>query len=880
MNKGIIISALTLLLAGCGGSSNESHTAVADYDLDGVVDSEDAFPKNKNESRDTDLDGIGNNSDTDDDGDGVLDIDDAFPLDSSETLDTDLDGIGNNSDTDDDGDGVPDIDDAFPLDSSETLDTDLDGIGNNSDTDDDEDGVLDVDDAFPLDSSEILDTDLDGIGNNNDTDDDGDGVLDIDDAFPLDSTETLDSDSDGVGDNADIEPFNPLVPDDQTDTDGDGATDYVEKNISLTNPNLRDSDSDGMWDGYEIKYDLAPLSSTDNTRDNDADGYTNLQEFYADSNPNQFSERPRVTSWLSTHANPQKNNFVNIESDNGNFQPLWNIAHPMIGSNTHIITNNDLYYVYIDDTDSYKVIEAYSINDNSLLWRSDSIWGIGHVQLIKEDKLIMSGGFQVDKFEWQTKNYFLDAIRGNVLGTSITFYESSHGDFIYKTISDDKFTYKRIGNYPGWFLISETGAEEVDELNIGWPTGYLEYSQTGSIGSYSNLVLNYKMDTGLNEVVNIDPHLLKATWKTELPESVNIYSAAIAEGRIYYTNGQNILVLDESTGEQLANWPVSNEGSLNSNIALTNNVLFVGDLYSTYALSIDNGKVIWQTSVSGKLSLSKNGELLINTSTEIRAFAVAIHDADDDNVPDEWEKQSGFDYNNPNDMDGDVDKDGLINRLEYLYKTNPFAADTDNDGVNDGDEIKFNTSPLESDTDKDGLSDYAEIFTYLTQPTLSDSDRDGFSDYDEVLLFNSNPNDSAQIPAPIDKFEINFDNDMLSPHWSNNYGWEIVGSENKYLSHSTFIKTGEPAKISYRNYFTQGILSLDATSNRYAEVVVQIDGKNISSFVIVPYSSSKVINIPVPAGLHDLTLKSYHLVDMSNGEKNYVHIDNLRFLAD
>ena len=40
---------------------------------------------------DTDLDGIGNNADTDDDNDGVLDDEDAFPLDASESVDTDLD---------------------------------------------------------------------------------------------------------------------------------------------------------------------------------------------------------------------------------------------------------------------------------------------------------------------------------------------------------------------------------------------------------------------------------------------------------------------------------------------------------------------------------------------------------------------------------------------------------------------------------------------------------------------------------------------------------------------------------------------------------------------------------------------------------------------
>ena len=43
---------------------------------------------------------------------------------TGESLDTDWDGIGNNTDTDDDNDGVEDLEDAFPLDANESLDTD------------------------------------------------------------------------------------------------------------------------------------------------------------------------------------------------------------------------------------------------------------------------------------------------------------------------------------------------------------------------------------------------------------------------------------------------------------------------------------------------------------------------------------------------------------------------------------------------------------------------------------------------------------------------------------------------------------------------------------------------------------------------------------
>jgi hypothetical protein len=219
-------------------------TILLDTDGDGVTNEFDAFPLDPLEALDTDLDGIGNNADSDDDGDGVADNSDAFPLDSSESLDTDSDGTGNNEDTDDDGDGVVDGSDVFPLDSTETLDTDSDGTGNNADTDDDGDGVSDENDALPLDPTN--DTDSDGVANN----------IDI---FPLDPTETTDIDFDGVGDNSDVYPNNSLY--------------------------AFDSDSDGMPDAWESLYGLDLNDPSDASSDLDNDGVTALEEFLAGTIP-------------------------------------------------------------------------------------------------------------------------------------------------------------------------------------------------------------------------------------------------------------------------------------------------------------------------------------------------------------------------------------------------------------------------------------------------------------------------------------------------------------------------------------------------------------------------------------------------------------------
>ena len=122
-------------------------------------------------------------SQPDTDGDSFVDPVDDLPNDPDEWRDTDKDGIGNNSDPDDDNDNVDDEVDAFPLDSTESTDSDDDGVGDNSD-------------LFPQDPEETVDTDGDGVGDNGDL-------------FPLDPEETVDPDGDGVGDNGDLFPTGP-----------------------------------------------------------------------------------------------------------------------------------------------------------------------------------------------------------------------------------------------------------------------------------------------------------------------------------------------------------------------------------------------------------------------------------------------------------------------------------------------------------------------------------------------------------------------------------------------------------------------------------------------------------------------------------------------
>lgn len=167
-----------------------------DFDGDGVSDSNDMCP-------DTPVDEVADSngcsaSQRDSDGDGVVDAEDAFPNDPNETIDTDLDGIGDNADLDDDNDGWADLDEqscnSDPLNTlSVPLDTDSDHQCDLVDNDDDGDGVADaVDQCLTADLQLSSDFDGDGCDDaDEDSDDDNDGKADDVDQCPNTSLGSL-----------------------------------------------------------------------------------------------------------------------------------------------------------------------------------------------------------------------------------------------------------------------------------------------------------------------------------------------------------------------------------------------------------------------------------------------------------------------------------------------------------------------------------------------------------------------------------------------------------------------------------------------------------------------------------------------------------------
>ena len=109
--------------------------------------------------------------------------------------------------------------------------------------------------------------------------------------------------------------------------------------------------------------------------------------------------------------------------------------------------------------------------------------------------------------------------------------------------------------------------------------------------------------------------------------------------------------------------------------------------------------------------------------------------------------------------DMDSDGDGLADKVEPQYGTDPYDPDTDKDQLFDGPEVlQHKTNPLNPDSDMDGLKDGAEVLTYKTDPLNPDTDNGGVSDGHEVIEDDTNPLDPSD-DLQLFSLNIEFDYD-------------------------------------------------------------------------------------------------------------------------
>jgi len=82
----------------------------------------------------------------------------------------------------------------------------------------------------------------------------------------------------------------------------------------------------------------------------------------------------------------------------------------------------------------------------------------------------------------------------------------------------------------------------------------------------------------------------------------------------------------------------------------------------------------------------------ISLTREFGFYNLAATDADDDGLPDEWEREQSPTCGNQLQSTGDPDDDAVPNLQEWKTGTDPFDSDSDHDGVLDIEELRDGTT--------------------------------------------------------------------------------------------------------------------------------------------------------------------------------------------
>lgn len=119
-------------------------------------------------------------------------------------------------------------------------------------------------------------------------------------------------------------------------------------------------------------------------------------------------------------------------------------------------------------------------------------------------------------------------------------------------------------------------------------------------------------------------------------------------------------------------------------------------------------------------------------------------------MPNTWEKKYHLNVNSAKDAKKDLDDDGLTNREEFKYHTNPRREDTDRDTMDDGFEVENGLNPnLRSDGARDNDGDsVSNAKEYYDGTDINDA-----TNFDECSLADQSGVDQSFCDSSDDTFD-------------------------------------------------------------------------------------------------------------------------------
>jgi len=774
----------------------------------------------------------------DTDGDGTADGSDPFPLDETEWRDTDNDGVGDNTDNDDDDDGYLDNEDALPLDPTEWLDTDGDGIGNNADNDDDNDGILDADDPNPL-----VPDDVGGAE---------------DDPSVLFGTITENRTLQPLPDD---QPYTVMgqvrINSGVTLTLSPGVTVRTLNSFGDTINRLVVANGGELLAEDEVTFENVPIffeMLSEGTISNSTlrDSFVVLNNSSPTITDNLFD----FVSFGSTVNVPVMMENVGEGSSptiSGNtFTRDATVAIGLRGSTAETVT-----LTRYDDISRYLLFETVRVSPGGLLVVEPDVTigsaGEEVFDLLIEGALAAEGTGKASDSDLSDnvvfdgapvvfmpvstgtlyQSVFIDSpvimnaaspsitncffaldAQGETTSASFPIFMSNLGQGCDPEVSGNEFssaTYKLIGT---------GGTATTDALLVGTDDlstyaliemGAVARGATLSVGSGVQI---RGMEGAEDAALVVNGALNASTAEfTSLPILFSPFSDGLVTGCTFYTSAITVdfasPVFTEcifSTSGSFQAITVENDGTPQINNSDFAGMMSYG-VRSTNTRAMVNAEYNWWGAASGPSFAGPGSGVSVTVGVDYSPwldepnssllvddfdndYIVDFYDDDDDNdgIPDATDTMPydtdndgldndadpdddndgtddgddifPFDTDNdgiPNGYDLDADNDGLSDEMEILFGTDILVADTDDDGLTDLEEFLAGTdpektdsdgdgladgldaAPLAADGDGDGLTDGDEVQIYGTDPSRADSDGDGLGDYEELFMYDTDP---------------------------------------------------------------------------------------------------------------------------------------------
>ena len=626
-------------------------------------------------------------------------------------------------------------------------------------------------------------------------DNDGDGMLDaVEDRIGLDYTDASDAAADPDGDGlTNAQEYQYFTSRNDPDSDSDGLTDGEEVLVHSTNPNYFDSDRDSMDDKWEVEHSLDPnVRNADQDPDND--GFTNLDEFRANTDPNDANSSPNrsFTVFYSFDDGLLPSQFSNDQQEAGR----WNVqragnqgylkANASVGQTAKIRLNGQFASDYL--MFDYK---ATMSNGSELFFEyPGSSKRLNNHQATDGWKRVMvriPTGYSQLRWVYRNGNAVdSDILVDNILVTGRgdehdydqdgmpDFWEYEQGlkpfDASDATQDLDNDGLTNLSEYQNGVDANDPdsdsdGINDGDEVNL-YGT-HPDRQDSDSDGLDDNVEISLGLDPTIrNSDVDSDADgvsdEIEYYFGTDFhnanskPEDLDFYQYTFEDGQ---------LIPSFSWQDNDVDWLIVQDPDNPSNNVLTheiNDAIYNNQLQWRSPFGL--GKVFVDAKLSPKSFARISSDIWDSTPAIAESQSWERYEI---TLPYVYEPMTNVYFNIYNGNSAfvtsswvwldnltyiafgrDNDNDTIPDSWEYGYRLNINDAndgllDFDNDGLTNAEEYQHGGHPRIADTDGDGLSDYQEAIEHQTSLTSKDSDNDGLSDAFEVAN-GTNPNQSNE----------------------------------------------------------------------------------------------------------------------------------------